>query len=176
MYIMLQSSLNWHSDYPQQLAFRLPEKVDSLTKELSSISASFSVSLQFLGEITDYPLFDDILLNHNEKTFRQPMFTRKVVLYLNKTPVVHAQSICLPDSAWCEHLNCGSTPLGALLFSGSLELMRSSFEFAVPDGYLVARRSWFEWQGQRLYLVECFLESILQFVESEQDVSQLPES
>lgn len=161
----LDVSSMWQSDYPEQLLFTLPQREDSLTRALSQLSFGFSVSLQFLGKTTDYPLFADILLDNDDETFRQPVFAREVALCLNGVEVVHAQSICLPDSAWCEHLNCGTTPLGALLFSGNLELVRSRFEFALPEGYLVARRSWFDWQGQRLYLVECFLESILQFVE-----------
>ena len=69
------------------------------------------------------------------------------------------------NSVWREILDCGTTPLGKILFSGSLKgLIRNEIQFAQPENYLLARRSWFEWQGERLYLVECFLQEIEKFI------------
>lgn len=130
----------------------------SLTSALSSLGANFSVQLDELGETTSFPYFTDILPP-------QTLFSRRVTLCLNNTPVVHAQSLCAPSSHWREILDCGTTPLGVILFSGNLALHRSDIEFTTPDGYVLARRSWFDWQGERLYLVECFLENIYAFVQ-----------
>lgn len=164
---MFDTPLHWQTVYPTDLSFTLPEKTLSLTQVLSHLTADFSVSLQFLGETTCYPCFMDWLgysdTNWDSKE-RKMMFAREVALCLNGVAVVHAQSLCLPDSIWKEQLNCGTTPLGALLFSGSLDLVRSPFTFSKPKGYLVARRSWFDWQGERLYLAEGFLEPILAFL------------
>jgi len=77
--------------------------------------------------------------------------------------VVQAQSVCAPDSPWRKWLDCGTTPLGQMLFSGCLPLTRSPLQFASAEPFLLARRSTFDYHGNRLDLLECFLPEILQF-------------
>jgi len=76
---------------------------------------------------------------------------------------VQAQSVCAPDSPWRKWLDCGTTPLGQMLFSGCLPLTRSPLQFASAEPFLLARRSTFDYHGNRLDLLECFLPEILQF-------------
>ena len=50
-----------------------------------------------------------------------------------------------------------TTPLGQMLFSGCLPLTRSPLQFARAEPFLLARRSTFDYCGDRLDLVEGFL-------------------
>lgn len=148
--------LIWQPQPPYIPTLQQLASSDSLTQALSSL-AHLSVQVQQLGETTHYPYFTDFRLPEKP-------FSRQVILKLNNTPVVHAQSICAPHSQWRNILNCGQTPLGNILFSGSLKgLQRSALQYTQPNHYLLARRSWFDYQGERLYLVECFLPEILHF-------------
>lgn len=129
----------------------------SLTAALLPLGA-FCVQLNFLGETQICGDFVD---------FRLPetVFTREVMLQLDSTNVVHAHSFCDVHSHWREILDCGQIPLGEILFSGSLNgLTRGPIQFRQPDNALLARRSWFEYRGEKLYLVEYFLPEILQFL------------
>lgn len=128
----------------------------SLTVALSALG-QFSVQVDFLGETQSPPHFAD---------FRLPetLFSRQVTLLLNNKPVVHAQSWCETTSHWRDILDCGNTPLGEILFSGSLNIKRSEIEFALPENYLLARRSRFALHGEWLYLAEYFLASAQSFV------------
>ena len=151
------NDLIWQNNCPAPSPLRNWAQADSLTQTLSEL-ADFSVKLKSFGKTSDFPYFAD---------FRPPetMFGRSVILCLNDVPVVHAQSVCAMNSVWREILDCGRTPLGKILFSGSLNgLIRNEIQFAQPENYLLARRSWFEWQGERLYLVECFLQEIEKFI------------
>lgn len=128
----------------------------SLTQALSQLG-DLSVNLIELGESSDFSDFQD---------FRLPekVFSRRVVLCLDGIAVLAAQSVCLSDSHWRMLLNCGNTPLGQILFSGSLKgLQRSPMQYRLPERGLLSRRSWFDYQHERLYLVETFLPAILRF-------------
>ena len=128
----------------------------SLTAALSQLGA-FSVQLNHLGKTQHYPDFADFKLPEN-------VFTRDVTLQLNGTNVVRAHSFCDTHSHWREILNCGHMPLGKILFSGKLNgLIRSPIQFRQPENALLARRSWFDYRGETLYLVEYFLPEILGF-------------
>ncbi|MDK4679773.1 chorismate lyase [Kingella negevensis] len=150
--------MTWQQNYPQQAEkIKHLATASSLTAALSDLNATFSVKLLALGETQNSADFTDFRLS-------EMLFQREVLLCLDGIPVVHAQSICAADSAWREILNCGTLPLGKILFSGSLKgLTRSEITFRLPENDVVSRRSWFEWQGERLYLVEHFLPEILQF-------------
>ncbi len=148
----------WQNTFPLTTHADLSElaQATSLTAALSDLGAVFSVQLHQLGETQSWWAFDD---------FRLPetMFSRRVSLCLNDVAVVEAMSLCEPTSRWREILHCGTTPLGAILFSGSLNISRSPIQFAILNHNLLARRSWFDWEGERLYLVECFLPQIANF-------------
>lgn len=153
--------MNWQTNFPvshHDLADIATSP--SLTAALSDLGAVFSVQVYELTEKTSAQIgaFAD---------FRLPetVFVRRVALCLNEVAVVNAVSVCEPQSRWREVLDCGTQPLGAILFSGSLNVSRSPIEFVLldeADGVL-ARRSWFDWQGERLYLLECFLPQIANF-------------
>ncbi|WP_325314218.1 chorismate lyase [Kingella oralis] len=125
----------------------------SLTAALSQ-RGDFSVQLDALGESVG-----------GEGVFRLPQqqFARRVTLLLDGVAVVQAQSTCALDSAWRKWLDCGTTPLGQMLFSGCLPITRSPLQFARAEPYLLARRSTFDYAGDKLDLLECFLPEILQF-------------
>ena len=101
-------------------------------------------------------------------------FCRDVFLCLGNTPVVWARSQCPPDSAfWRGILDCGTRPLGEMLFGGGIAgLHRSPLQYARPAPAAVAqaptaflaRRSFFTHQGQTLALAECFLPELADFV------------
>ncbi|STZ75649.1 chorismate--pyruvate lyase family protein [Bergeriella denitrificans] len=133
----------------------------SLTAALRALDAEFSVRLLYLGAAeSGTPANAYAGLMPPPDT---PCFVRDVVLCLNRTPVIQARSLCTASAHnWRELLDCGSRPLGELLFDGSLPLTRSAFEFAqIADNAhpapLTARRSRFRWQGEDLWLAECFL-------------------
>ncbi|XXQ69258.1 chorismate--pyruvate lyase family protein [Neisseriaceae bacterium B1] len=146
---------NWQITCPP-ISFTQIAQAQSLTAALSQLG-DFSVRVTQFGETNEFPDFQDFRLPENQ-------FSRQVILSLNQIDVVHAQSICQPHSVWQEILDCGTMPLGKLLFSGSLKsLERSPIQFRQPENYLLSRRSWFDWQGERLYLVESFLPTIINF-------------
>ncbi|MRN37575.1 chorismate lyase [Neisseria sp. N95_16] len=142
--------LDWRENCP--VAGGLADFVcaDSLTRFLSA-RGRFAVAVDALGLTQDPHLFADYALP-------RVVFQRRVTLLLDGVPLVHAQSVCAPQSLWCEHLDRGAASLGLLLFSNRLEgLTRSPLQFAEIAPYALARRSWFEWQGEKLFLSECFL-------------------
>lgn len=160
-----QNKFSLHNHALEQIA-----TAPSLTVALSALGSRFSVRVNELGETHDVP---DFLENWADFVLPKslPLFTRRVSLCLNDMEVVHAQSICSPSSVWRNILDCGNTSLGTILFSGEMDLTRSDlfFDFPYPSSdpskyYIVSRRSWFEYQGERLYLVECFLREIQLFI------------
>ena len=138
----------WHTDLPDSPVDRRLATAQSLTAALSQ-RGDFAVRLDALGETQG-----------GEGIFRlpQPQFARRVTLLLDGVAVVQAQSVCAPDSPWRKWLDCGTTPLGQILFSGCLpQLSRSPLQFALAPPYLLARRSVFDCNGDKLDLLECFL-------------------
>lgn len=169
--------LVWQNHIPQHIAERWPHaalslwQVQSLTKALRLLHQDFTVELRYLGECPD-----DLWLRQSEK---ESVFVRDVLLHLNGEAVVQARSICALDAYhWRDLLDCGTQPLGERLFDGSLPLTRSSFEFTQMDALslaspfinvenlpVLARRSQFNWEGQSLDLIECFLPSLKKYFE-----------
>ena len=140
--------ITWHTDLPASPIARDLATAQSLTVALSQ-RGDFAVQLDALGEMAG-----------GEGVFRLPQrqFARRVTLLLNGVAVVQAQSVCALDSAWREWLDCGTTPLGQILFSGCLpQLSRSPLQFARAEPFLLARRSTFDYAGDKLDLLECFL-------------------
>lgn len=141
----------------------------SLTAALRALPHAFSVRLLHLGADSASPL----LANNATEQTALP-FCRDVFLCLSNTPVVWARSQCPPDSAfWRGILNCGTRPLGEMLFGGGIAgLHRSPLQYARPAPAAVAqaptaflaRRSFFTHQGQTLALTECFLPELADFV------------
>ncbi|MCS4532784.1 chorismate--pyruvate lyase family protein [Neisseria montereyensis] len=167
----------WQPELPEHLTDTYPAdltaliQAQSLTAALRAIDASFSVRLLHLGATHCDILFSDGL------TITTPDngFGRDVLLCLNDIPVVWARSLCAADAQnWRNLLDCGTRPLGERLFDGSLPLTRSAFEYAIlPETYrfngfekpsFLARRSFFDLQGERLGLTECFLPALQSFV------------
>ena len=149
-------------------------EAQSLTAALRRLDAVFSVRLLHLGETGFDRLFE------GEGVWQQlapaaPMsyFARDVLLCLNDTPVVWARSLCRADAVvWRNLLNCGTRPLGELLFDGTLPLTRSPFEYTVSGSAalagchsptLAARRSAFTLEGRHLGLIEAFLPTLCDF-------------
>lgn len=152
--------LIWQTNFPNTAQnIRHIATAESLTQILSGMG-DFSVRVDELGETQSFPYFAD---------FRLPetVFTRRVSLFLGDEIVVQAQSICETHTAWRDILPCGNTSLGTILFSGSLNIVRSEIMFATPQPYLLARRSWFEMNDERLYLVECFLPNLAHKISNE---------
>ncbi len=143
----------WQPNLPDSLVAPDLASAQSLTAALSQ-RGDFSVQLDALGESVG-----------GEGVFRLPQqqFARRVTLLLDGVAVVQAQSTCALDSAWRKWLDCGTTPLGQMLFSGCLPITRSPLQFARAEPYLLARRSTFDYAGDKLDLLECFLPEILQF-------------
>ena len=140
--------ITWHTDLPASPIARDLATAQSLTAALSQ-RGDFAVQLDALGESVG-----------GEGVFRLPQkqFARRVTLLLDGVAVVQAQSACALDSAWRKWLDCGTTPLGQILFSGCLpQLSRSPLQFALAPPYLLARRSVFDCNGDKLDLLECFL-------------------
>ena len=141
----------------------------SLTAALRTLPHAFSVRLLHLGADKASPLFD----NGTTEQTALP-FCRDVFLCLGNTPVVWARSQCPPDSAfWRGILDCGTRPLGEMLFGGGIAgLHRSPLQYARPAPAAVAqaptaflaRRSFFTHQGETLALAECFLPELADFV------------
>ena len=141
----------WHTDLPDSPVDSRLATAQSLTAALSQ-RGDFAVRLDALGETQG-----------GEGVFRLPQqqFARRVTLLLDGVAVVQAQSTCALDSAWRKWLDCGTTPLGQMLFSGCLPITRSPLQFARAEPYLLARRSTFDYAGDKLDLLECFWPEIL---------------
>lgn len=155
----------WHTTLPAHLLATRPKlaalmQTHSLTAALNQLGAVFSVRLLGLGEMP-WRAHEAGLLGLPQ----QAVYGREVLLCLNDIPVVWARSVCSPQSAnWRDVLNCGTRPLGARLFDGSLPLQRTPFDYACavwPDSgqtqALWLRRSRFDWHGSPLLLSEAFL-------------------
>ncbi|WP_107687540.1 chorismate--pyruvate lyase family protein [Neisseria wadsworthii] len=159
----MQQTLNWQEQLPEGLSEKLQWLMQqpSLTAALRSLDTSFSVRLLHLGLSESRGWFSD-------RHFPAQVFSREVLLCLSGQPVVWARSVCEADDAvWHEVLDCGTQPLGERLFNGALPLVRTPFEYC-SCGHVVlpyenaspiaARRSVFSLNGNRLGLVECFLD------------------
>lgn len=152
--------LTWQPEPPPALAAQFPAQVPLWTAESLTAAyrarGSFAVALQYLGACADKTWFD--FGNEN-------VWVRDVLLLADEKESVWARSVCEAGSRWQALLDCGTQPLGERLFNGSLPLVRSALEFAdirdltLPNGgqALLARRSWFDWEGEKMGLVECFL-------------------
>lgn len=167
----------WQQSLPDTVLHTLPAaaavmRAQSLTAALRRLDADFSVRLLHLGTACFDPLFSDGLKPQQAPAW----FARDVLLCLDGTPVVWARSLCAATSArWRTLLDCGTRPLGERLFDGSLPLVRSPFEYAaLPPHYplagfngsaAAARRSLFDWHGEKLGLAECFLPALQSFVQ-----------
>lgn len=160
----------WHTILPPasaQPALAAVMTAHSLTAALTCLPAVFSVRLLALGAMP---------WRAHEAGYlglaANAVYGREVLLCLDETPVVWARSVCAPQAAgWREVLDCGTRPLGARLFDGSLPLQRTPFEYAHalwPDSgaenALWLRRSRFDWQGFPLLLSEAFLPALGGFV------------
>lgn len=140
----------------------------SLTSAFKALPTSFSVRLLHLGNVS-WQAHEAGLLNL--ATAVAP-YGREVLLCLDDTPVVWARSVCAGGAKqWRGLLDCGTQPLGARLFDGSLPLVRTPFSYARaewPDcgqcEPLWMRRSVFEWQGEPLWLGEAFLPALALFL------------
>lgn len=143
----------WSSSYPDDMAWAVLRPLatqQSLTQALGALGPEFGVSVRFLGE---------------REIDGEMCFVREVELHLNGTAVVRARSVCAPQSQWRQILDCGTLPLGRILFGGELRLRRSELLFACVEDDKLARRSWFELEnGERLYLSEVFLPAVLAFL------------
>lgn len=143
----------WQPLYPvsQFSAIQNIATAPSLTEALNQFDSDFRVEVLFLGETSHTPFFKDKLPEN------QHFFCRNVHLYLHQKPVIWAQSLCLAQSHfWKEILNCGTMPLGKLLFSEQWSFQRSCIEYSIQEQTLF-RRSSFTYQNETLYLVEQFL-------------------
>ncbi len=161
----------WQSAVPARFSELFPTVVpiwqaQSLTAVLRGLGRAFSVELLFLGEGTEEPYFQDVRPSESAA-----VFVRDVLLCLDSEPVVKARSVCPTDSHnWRGVLDCGTRPLGERLFDGTLPLLRSDFEFADLSGrddfpaQALARRSVFDWHGERLGLMECFLPALAHYL------------
>lgn len=172
----MDKNLIWQPRLPENISLLPPQtavmQAQSLTAALRGLNAVFSVRLLHLGNSGFDSLFSDGLPNGETQNW----FARDVLLCLNGTPVVWARSLCRQTSTnWLGLLDCGTRPLGERLFDGSLPLTRSPFEYAaLPPHYplagfnghaVAARRSLFDWNGEKLGLAECFLPALQSFVQ-----------
>ena len=139
--------ITWHTDLPASPIACDLATAQSLTAALSQ-RGDFAVQLDALGEMAG-----------GEGVFRLPQrrFARRVTLLLDGVAVVQAQSVCAIHSRWRTWLDCGTAPLGQILFSGCLSITRSPLQFARAEPYLLVRRSTFDYCGDGLDLVEGFL-------------------
>ncbi|MHC5225416.1 chorismate--pyruvate lyase family protein [Ignatzschineria sp. LJL83] len=144
-------------------------EIDSLTVGLEQMDPNFSVNLISLEDTIDYTICD------SEKNIA---YCRKVELQLSGKAVVYAESICdLTSDIWKEYLHCGTNSLGRSLFSSTNPLKRSSFKYALfSENHLpvhlakeysekqiaiIARRSYFIKNHQKLWITEWFLPSLI---------------
>ena len=143
-------------------------EIDSLTVGLEQINPDFSVHLISLEDTENY-------VNCGAES--NVLFCRKVELLLSGDPVVYAESVCPTDAElWKEYLHCGTSSLGRALFSQEDPLPRSPFIYALfSSAYLptylrsqysdievpiIARRSYFIKNHQKLWITEWFLPSL----------------
>ncbi len=143
--------MKWHTN-AAQIAANIPEllMVPSLTFALQQ-KGQLSVQLCYIGATEQAEAFAD-------QSLPVPLFMREVILRLDGQPMIRAQSFCQAHGIWAQLIQCGQTPLGEVLFSGQLHgLTRSVIEFSQWDKDKWARRSWFDLQSERLYLIEYFL-------------------
>lgn len=147
-------------------------EVDSLTAGLEQINPDFSVHLISLQNVDN-----NENSNSNSNSERGEVFCRKVELLLSNKPVIYAESICsIEAEVWKQYLHCGTNSLGRALFSSASPLQRSPFSYALfSDGNLptflaerypdknisiIARRSYFIKNDQKLWITEWFLPSL----------------
>ena len=149
----------------------------SLTAALHQLNAEFSLQLLHLGETHFDELFggDGVSAFAGDTALSSTFFARDVLLCLDNTPVVWARSFCRADAhAWQQVLNCGTRPLGEILFDDAFPLSRSAFEYTrlspntplagYHGGAVAARRSAFNLDGHHLGLIEAFLPALCEFV------------
>lgn len=143
-------------------------KVESLSYFFRQLPGAYSVEVSYLGPKN--LVGEDYV---GEELVGKLCFIREVTLYSDQIPLVRARSCCSPSSLyWTQILNCGSQPLGDLIFKspglsrGPLEYYRVSRKHDLlanseVQADCVARQSYF-WHEQRdsLLLTECFLPSI----------------
>lgn len=144
---------------PDSALYRLATQ-QSLTQALRATGAAFDVDLRYLG-VADVPACLQDCLPDTQA------FIREVDLRLNGTAVVRAYSACAIGSAWQAVLHCGSRPLGEILFGDkNCQWTRSPMQYSIAlSGSVLARRSWFgNPNGEILYLAECFLAEMADFV------------
>lgn len=164
-------ALVWHTQLPDSAvltpACRRLLLAPSLTAVLRA-KADFSVVVRHLGCIQAKP---DVLIAWGLPAGQAQVYVREVYLCLCGTPVVWAVSVCVPQADfWVPYLQCGTQPLGARLFDGSRDFVRSPLQYAYgshlgcPDARSVwARRSVFRQAGQDLRLTEVFLPALHQW-------------
>ena len=137
----------------------------------------FSLQLLYLGETGFDQLFggDGVSAFTVDSASSSVFFARDVLLCLDNIPVVWARSFCRADAhAWHKVLNCGTRPLGEILFDDAFPLSRSAFEYArlspntplagYDGGAVAARRSAFSLEGNHLGLIEAFLPALCTFI------------
>ncbi|MGF6148727.1 4-hydroxybenzoate synthetase (chorismate lyase) [Kingella potus] len=166
--------LIWQNTLPQPFgpsehpALARIAAAESLTAALRALPHRFSVNLLHSGTGEAGPLLADGFPQMPQKPF-----CRDVYLCLDGTPVVWARSQCRPESAfWRNTLDCGTRPLGEILFGGIAGLSRSPLQYALPrpgllpqaSQALLVRRSFFTHQGESLGLAECFLPALAGFL------------
>lgn len=133
----------------------------SLTAALQETGATFAVEVLFQGE-------SDKLCAH--EYFCQHHYVREVRLLLDGIPVVWARSVCAAqETYWRNVLDCGNRSLGARLFGGQVQAVRSPFHYfaaSVPgaDTPVWIRCSRFDYQGKALLLSEAFLPALAAFL------------
>lgn len=136
-------------------------KTQSLTAALKASGAAFSVRVRFQGESEAIGDDERLAARH---------YVREVHLLLDGVAVVWARSVCAAEAqGWREVLDCGNASLGARLFGGEVEAVRSDFEYLqghVPElrDPVWMRRSRFTCQEQTLLLTEAFLPTLARFL------------
>lgn len=142
-------------------------RAQSLTAYLSALG-DLRVEVLYSGLMCDEGWADEAAILASDA-----LFVREVRLLLDGTAVVWAKSVCrADDAAWRAVLDCGTRPLGARLFDGTLPLQRSPFAFVrLAEDFAVAhlrgvwaRRSVFDDGQGRLVLTECFLPALQRFL------------
>ena len=173
---------HWHTSAPTlpecpSGMTTLMEIQTSLTAALHQLDAEFSLQLLYLGETGFDQLFggDGVSAFTVDSASSSVFFARDVLLCLDNIPVVWARSFCRADAhAWHKVLNCGTRPLGEILFNDSFPLSRSAFEYArlspntplagYDGGAVSARRSAFSLEVNHLGLIEAFLPALCTFI------------
>ena len=133
----------------------------SLTAALTATGADFSVRVRFQGETEAI---------HADERLADAHYVREVDLLLDGVAVVWARSVCAADAhGWRNVLDCGQQSLGARLFGGEIAALRSPFRYVLTHladcrEAVWMRRSFFEYQGERLLLSETFLPALARFL------------